>query len=222
MELVIDYRERGILELLGDTVAKPVNLIIGDIVVKKESRDLVIIERKTMDDFTSSIKSGRYAEQRERLKLYRAENPGVKIVYLLESCFGSHQSKVLLDGAITNLILFHDISVIYSDNLENTVSIITGMISKLKETDISGLSIPLNLPVLKKAKISENMFLLQLCLISGVSRTISSVIVEKYPTLQEFLGCKPSINDLSNLSHGKSNRKIGKKVAERIFLVYFD
>jgi ERCC4-type nuclease len=221
MELVIDYRERGILEILGDTV-KPVNLIIGDIVIKKESRDLVIIERKTMVDLISSIKSGRYAEQRERLKLYKEANPGVKIVYLLENCFGGHQSKVLLDGAITNLILFHDISVIYSDNLGNTVDIINGMVTKLKETDISGLCVSQNLPVLKKAKISENMFLLQLCLIPGVSRTISSVIVEKYQTLQEFLGCKPSILEISNLTFGKSNRKIGKKVAERIFLVYFD
>jgi ERCC4-type nuclease len=218
MEIVIDYRERSIIQELGDSIYTVENLIIGDIVIKKDKKELVIIERKTMDDFIGSIKSGRYAEQRERLKLFRQGMPEVKIIYLLENRKPS-EIRNTIDGAITNLLLFHNISVIYSDDIPNTVDIIKNMSRKLEEKDVSSLVDCLNLPVLKKAKIHENMFMLQLCLIPGVSRTISSMIVDKYQTLHEFLECKPTAIELSGLVISK--RKVGLKVAERILAVYF-
>jgi ERCC4-type nuclease len=196
MEIVIDYRERSIIQELGDSIYTVENLIIGDIVIKKDKKELVIIERKTMDDFIGSIKSGRYAEQRERLKLFRQGMPEVKIIYLLENRKPS-EIRNTIDGAITNLLLFHNISVIYSDDIPNTVDIIKNMSRKLEEKDVSSLVDCLNLPVLKKAKIHENM----------------------YQTLHEFLECKPTAIELSGLVISK--RKVGLKVAERILAVYF-
>lgn len=220
MEIEIDCREIQLITFFQKLDLSIKALTIGDIIIKKDSKELVIIERKTLSDFLSSIKSSRYSEQRERLKLYRTENPHVKIIYMVEGTrFDLFPEKSIIFGAMENLILFHDIYVLFTINTEHTAKTIENMSKKLSETDTSSLKESLNLPVTKKAKINENMFLLQLCLIPGVSRTVAEKIVEKYENLQIFLETKPGIENLADILIAK--RKLGKKLAEKIIQVYW-
>jgi len=53
------------------------NLDIGDIIIYNGSYKL-IIERKTINDLVSSIKDGRYREQKMRLLSYRKKNTNHK------------------------------------------------------------------------------------------------------------------------------------------------
>ena len=133
--------------------------------------------------------------------------------------FDLFPEKSIIFGAMENLILFHDIYVLFTINTEHTAKTIENMSKKLSETDTSSLKESLNLPVTKKAKINENMFLLQLCLIPGVSRTVAEKIVEKYENLQIFLETKPGIENLADILIAK--RKLGKKLAEKIIQVYW-
>lgn len=91
----LDYREREfrskLTELLtGSTIKleENVNLDIGDIIIQMPERGQFIIERKRIDDMASSIKDGRYAEQKKRALSYISQLasstcPG-QLVYLLE------------------------------------------------------------------------------------------------------------------------------------------
>lgn len=91
MELIYDYREKYVYDLLKKTLAKynkhnielvSKNLEIGDFVIGN-----LIIERKTHQDLASSILDGRYKEQSNRLLQYKNENPNSKIVYFIEGNF---------------------------------------------------------------------------------------------------------------------------------------
>jgi ERCC4-type nuclease len=231
MELILDNRENSLkIELENEkTVFQTKQLIIGDIVIKKDSKELIIIERKTIADFYSSISSSRYQEQRERLKMYRVENPHLKIIYVIEGTFTESISngttivpyeKMIntLNGATQNLILFHDIYILHTLSIKSTCKTLQSLMEKLSSTDVSSLILPSNLPVTKKAKMMENMFLLQLTLIPGVSKVTASKIIEKYPTLQIFLK-ESTLEELSMIPINK--RRVGDKLAKKIFDVYF-
>ena len=70
LHIIIDNREQKIKQKL--TVEKyPFisyeNLELGDILVKYDNELLLIIERKTLSDLASSVKDGRYKQQKIRL-----------------------------------------------------------------------------------------------------------------------------------------------------------
>lgn len=131
----------------------------------------------------------------------------------------SSNTAPIVFGAIENLVLFHDIFILYTLNIESTATTIFNLSCKLLKKEISSLNESLTLPVTKKAKIDENMFLLQLALIPGVSRISATKIVEKYETLQNFLLQKPGVPELAMIQINK--RKLGEKIGKKIHQVYF-
>ncbi len=67
-EIILDYRETQLIEQLKDQLEIQVeNLIIGDIVFKRENVIEFCLERKTLADLASSIKDGRLHEQKSRI-----------------------------------------------------------------------------------------------------------------------------------------------------------
>ena len=69
----IDNREKKLIDILDNSDNKlsyvKENLDLGDIqIISQETNDiLVLIERKTLSDLSSSIKDGRYKEQKNRI-----------------------------------------------------------------------------------------------------------------------------------------------------------
>ena len=57
----LDYREKALIEIFqkNDVSYETKNLLIGDINIKKDGNESIIIERKTLSDLLSSIKDGR-------------------------------------------------------------------------------------------------------------------------------------------------------------------
>ena len=91
MEIIIDYREKKLIKLMKSQLElyeyknieiKIENLPLGDIIVKKNNEELLIIERKTLNDLASSIRDGRYKEQSFRLNNTNLHNHN--IIYLIE------------------------------------------------------------------------------------------------------------------------------------------
>ena len=94
----VDYRERDFTSLLQQRLCSgsskdiklepPANLDIGDIIVSVAGYGEFIIERKRIDDMASSIKDGRYAEQKARCLSYIAGGGDAGIcrvlIYLVE------------------------------------------------------------------------------------------------------------------------------------------
>ena len=83
--IILDNREGKLIDYFKD---KPRILIeqleLGDIIFRINDNDEVkyIIERKSVSDLYSSIKDGRYREQKVRLL---ANYPLSKIIYLIEN-----------------------------------------------------------------------------------------------------------------------------------------
>jgi crossover junction endonuclease MUS81 len=91
MKVVIDYREIALFRLCQQQIDKYniknvylviENLPLGDIIITSDDKELVIIERKSLNDLASSIKDGRYNEQSFRLNNYNVHNHN--IIYLIE------------------------------------------------------------------------------------------------------------------------------------------
>ena len=90
LEILIDYRESKLKDLFDKHIFKdkkltPLityeNLDVGDIIIKKDEKTVLIFERKSIPDLYSSINDGRYKEQKIRLlNNYPLKN----IVYIIE------------------------------------------------------------------------------------------------------------------------------------------
>ena len=82
MNLIIDHREKDLKDYYNnyDNITFD-NLSIGDIQINYNDETILLIERKTIKDFISSLKDKRYSEQKIRLK-NNIDNS--KILYLIE------------------------------------------------------------------------------------------------------------------------------------------
>ena len=86
MELIIDSREKKIIDTLNNLETKYTveTLDIGDIIIRNNNQNIIIFERKTYKDMLSSLKDGRYKEQKVRLVNELNNKRCVKIFYILE------------------------------------------------------------------------------------------------------------------------------------------
>ena len=83
MKLVIDNRENKLIEHFKNREHVEIKMLeIGDIIFYHEDKIVLLIERKTITDLSSSIKDGRYREQKKRLLCCGI--PVDKVLYLLE------------------------------------------------------------------------------------------------------------------------------------------
>ena len=84
LNLVYDSRELKLKEYLEPTDKIQIiqeYLDLGDIIFRDDTKDILVIERKTMCDLYSSIQDGRYKEQKIRLMNHYAK---YQIVYIIE------------------------------------------------------------------------------------------------------------------------------------------
>ncbi len=140
--LRIDYRESGLLRAIeqcvqqcptayGPSVFSVVveNLDIGDIVVRDATSDLLVIERKRVDDLANSIKDGRYDEQSFRLHALSLPNP--RVVYLVEGNLWYRKDKATLHAALFSLNYYKGFSVMRSLSLEESAFMLCNLAAKL-------------------------------------------------------------------------------------------
>jgi ERCC4-type nuclease len=204
--LVVDDREHSILELL--TCDKKVKrLDVGDFHISFDEWTYLILERKTMDDLSSSIIDGRYKEQKERLC-----ETQVPVVYIIEgekkSLCGI--SRDVLETTIIHAIIRDNVNVIRTDDAKHTAALLETIASKdatfyVKKNSNEGVKI--------KKKTQENYFRMQLCLIPGVSVRISKEIENKYVSMRNLISKFEDSDDPFMLGHLP---KIGKVLSRRI------
>jgi ERCC4-type nuclease len=148
MNLVIDIRERSLiqsceklkrLDNFKDIIISTENLDIGDIVIRKTDKkenkkevDILIIERKTVNDLLSSIKDGRYSEQSYRLNGIEHENHN--IIYLIEGTLRNLGNEMQMAySSIFSINYYKGFSIFRSENIDETVYILMNMCLKLKK-----------------------------------------------------------------------------------------
>ena len=145
MKIVIDNREHSFIKLIntmtesGDfpnTIIEIEKLDLGDISIRTdENEELLLIERKDVNDLAASIKDGRYKEQSYRLKGYPLHNHN--IYYLVEGnihTFRSKYSKIppsTLYVSTFCMNYFKGFSLIRTYNLLESVEYVLRLTNKL-------------------------------------------------------------------------------------------
>ena len=121
------------------------NLKIGDVAFietdKNENEigdELLIFERKSLNDLASSIKDGRYAEQSFRLDGYQAV-PNHNIVYLIEGDLSKYRenqfsriNKKTLLSSMFSILYYKGFSVVRTMNVVETCDLVWSWADKLE------------------------------------------------------------------------------------------
>ena len=142
LEILIDYRENKLKDLFDKHIFKDKqtpqityeNLDVGDIIIKKDGKLLLIFERKSIPDLYSSINDGRYKEQKIRLinnfplrnVVYIIENANTQF---LEKKFKNFKS--IVNGAIINSIFRDKIRLIKTNDINQTFEYLITITKKI-------------------------------------------------------------------------------------------
>ncbi len=250
LEVLIDIRETKLKKHFQSlpfvTIAQ---LDIGDVIFKYNKEVVVIMERKRIDDLASSIKDGRYKQQKLRLL---ASYPKDKIIYLIEGDFNHPPNHIIqgltyytLTSSMINCLLRDNLKIYKTSTIKETIQFIENFITKLQKQNTSFLKAKTtqenmddyNNSVIKRNKkknlTPEVCFLGQLCQIPGISITKANPIVEKYKTMAnlimayEMSGLTEEEKQLflSTIEYSQKNndkiRKLGKKASMKIYQFLF-
>jgi ERCC4-type nuclease len=254
LELIIDNRERSLILLFQQQPRDYLhyrNLDYGDCLITWQGQEHIIIERKTLEDLASSIKDGRYTEQKARLFQWRSDGADCRrrIVYIIEGSRPTKQSSTIngipystLMSSILSMTFRDDIYVLTSKDVNETHTLVDRLMNKiLKEPDnyfhgftsrapaptltndeASANASYLNSVKLKKNKniTPDNVFILQLAQIPGISTKIAQAIHAHHPTMTHFISELLRMKDdervkyVTNLKlEGETTRRVGPKTA---------
>ena len=190
LDLILDCREHKLIEMFPDTQTK--QLDIGDILyVNSEDHTEIkcIVERKTLNDLSSSIIDGRYKEQKCRLL-----SSGCKVVYILEGLsknkFGVKFSTLL--SAMLNMQFRDNVTVIRTKDLEETAQILIMLKEKIKSIpdgdEARQIVYESSVNISKKQNMNKDtVFIKQLSCIPGVSDKIAKDITKVFPSLKKLI-----------------------------------
>jgi Fanconi anemia group M protein len=179
-KIIVDYREKN--SLVASYLIKQgfevefKELKIGDYIVKN-----IIIERKTIQDFISSMINHRLINQIEELKQY--ENKLLIIEGISEKELYSEDDSGInanaIRGFLLSILLKHKIPIIFSKNPEDTAKFIN-VLSKKKEKEI-------NLNAKKKilSKKEQLQFIVES--FPGVGPKKAKKLLEKFGSIQNII-----------------------------------
>lgn len=218
MQLFLDSREHALIKLMPDAPVK--TLILGDAVIEREGKELVIIERKTVADFVASICDGRYAEQSERLQAY--DVPNHNVLYLLEGSLKNYRFSVpkkTLLSSMTSLLYGKGFSVVRTESIEDTRDFLVAMFEKLKKED--GYAAPKeggsSVKKQKKDSITlETIDVLMLSQIPGVSALTAKALLQGRTVTELTTELKADANCLDGVTMGDKPRKVSSKLIETV------
>ena len=236
LTLKIDTRERQIKDFFrGLPYVKIQNLPLGDIIFQWDNEDILIIERKTIDDLAHSIKDGRFREQKMRLI---SNYPTSKIMYLIEGNLDLSMEIEIQNAlpiktiysSIYNMILRDNLHVYKTTGISETLRFIKNMVWKLEtqklnfmktytKQDYHEANMKMNLGK-KKDMDKHTCFMYQLCQVKGVSQSIAKAITDKYPSWKELYdtlqgNCTNDIQKFSLIANIDVPLKSPKKISTK-------
>ena len=206
---------------------KSERLPLGDIIIHdpdqgQQGRDIVLFERKSLNDLAASIQDGRYKEQSFRLT-QTTDFHNHNIIYIIEGDIARYNakhtriSKSALQSAMVSLLYYKGFSVIRTMNVGETAEFILHFADKVVKERPLGPAVPAYSNTLpcdddssaerysevasKKEKrdyiTRENIGEIMLAQVPGVSPKIATGIMKKYGgSVYEFLAdLRRKIND---------------------------
>lgn len=190
---------------------KSERLPLGDIILNEptqgQDKDIVMFERKTLNDLAASIQDGRYKEQSFRLS-QSATDAGFdthNIIYIIEGDISKYDdshsriTKSALQSAMVSLLYYKRFSVIRTMNIYETADFILHFADKVAKEGLLVHSSETYRDTTTYSEVStkkekrdyitrENIGEIMLAQVPGVSVKMSASILSKYSgSLYEFL-----------------------------------
>lgn len=208
MEIIADYREKGIiLELSKKHIKVEVkSLVSADFIIQSKTKDekevLVGIERKTISDFLNSIIDKRIITQLIALK----ENFNISIL-ILEGEENIYQIRNFhpnsIRGMLTAIAIDLQVPIIYTKNERDTSVYLETIAKRLenKKRDISLLKSrkPISVKELQEYIVES---------LPGVGPTLAKSLLKQFKSVKNIINAEEK--DLQEVE------KIGKKKAKAI------
>ncbi|TSA18345.1 MAG: heavy metal resistance protein CzcA [Nitrosopumilales archaeon] len=190
LRMIIDEREKksGIPDLLravGVNIELK-NLPVGDYIVAPET----IVERKSIQDFISSVFDGRLFDQCNRLKEH-FEHPIILMEGNVDQIEELTENPLVFYGAISSVVLDFKIPIIPTPNASHTAKLLIAMCTR--QENKKG-------PFLKKIKKSDDLQKQQLsvlCSLPGVGEKLATRMLERFGSPTNTL--KASYSELSKI-----------------------
>lgn len=259
--LVVDQREKiDIFSLDGSVKKETRTLACGDFLwiarpkgigSYDRTKDLVldyVVERKRLDDLSSSIMDGRFEQQKQRLK-----NTGIRRpVYLIEECASLRNNGLTKSGlaqAVVGILINDGIDVEKVKNSNHSNDYLVSMTKCLEKFYLNKDIMSCSQERMKNGDANENefmtfsefqtkgakiknwtvreMFAKHLIQILGMSDKRVAVIIKEYPTMSALIKAYRKCNSvkekedlLSKLKIPDSNRTIGPALSKRVYACY--
>lgn len=154
IDVIVDCREEKLLTALGSEYLSKecahlkfevAQLDIGDIIYKCGEQIICLIERKTLEDYASSIVDKRSKNQSIRISQLKQDNPEIQIIYLIEGSFIHKDYKYrggitrdIIYSSIMNRLIKDKFTIYRTGDINDTALIVTKIYDKLMETQIQG------------------------------------------------------------------------------------
>lgn len=195
-KIIVDVHEKNSL-VISELISLGLEvefqaLKVGDYIVKG-----IVIERKTISDFISSMVSRRLLRQLEELqqyddKLLIVEGIDEQELYTdSESLTGMHPNSIR--GFLLSILLRHKVPIIFTKNYEDTAKFISVM-AKRKDKEL-----PLNVRKKVLNKKEQMQFIIES--FPGIGPKTSKKLLKKFGTIKEII----------NASEDELKKVLGKK-----------
>jgi crossover junction endonuclease MUS81 len=235
VQIIVDSRETKLFSLL---IERDLDIYKDNISIQKEQLELgdihiifnditYIYERKTVNDLLSSIKDGRYKEQKNRLLANSTNNN-----YIIEgdtiTSNKNFKNQKTLTSIYLNSIYRDRINVFFTTNIDDTATFLLLLVSKIIKKPENYLNkssgIPQDYIDVCKIKSQKNKnidkdtcYLLQLSQIPNISKEIAKKIKEIYPTMSSLIkALEEQPDEKSKISLLTKIDKIGNQKATLI------
>jgi len=237
LKVFVDYREKSLISLLKVSI-EVVNLEMGDIKFEYNGKPILIIERKSISDLNSSIRDGRYHEQKQRIISNIDRH---RIVYLVEGEIPEGNVYIDRNKIYSGILhtIFRDRLIVYkTGSILESVEFISELVNRINTKSVDWLNyldgncVNNSLDVDKKvydkvaSKKSDNntpivAFINMLAQIPGCSTKMAEKIVDAYKTMPVLIksleeGGEKCLKDLK-----LDNRKLGPILSCRIYNYFF-
>lgn len=211
---------------------------LGDIVFTYHEKNILYIERKTINDLAASLNDGRYHEQKARLK-------GKNALYLIEGSYEDLDLKYnktfnleKLKGCIINTMVRDNINVYLTKNMDESAIFIADIAKRLPKyanllikndnhfENITSNDLTYSNSLKSKKKDNMNTtvcFINQLHQIPGVSINMAQNIVDQYLSMSNLISKYNETEDKEGMLKDIkiNNRKLGPVVSKRVYEYLF-
>ena len=228
MSFAVDTRERDCMAAMDLSGWQVKTLPVGDFILGLSGEMIlpgaILIERKRADDLESSMRDGRYREQRTRLQEV-AKAAGAHILYILEGSLDRPKAyfpKEVTWKWLDRLLFVHKIPIYQTKDTKETVNFLRILAEKWKEDyeEFRDGKQTEYITTIKhggskgdKRDNPYNFAVTVLTCCKGISVGAGEAILKKFGSLEKIFAC--SEEELAAVVIGKM--KLGKAKAKKLY-----